>query len=62
MINLDDKKLKEQIGFHYLLTEILLFILIFIGIEYNAKSKINQLLTIYLEYKIMMVDFFVSLS
>ena len=62
MINLDDKKLKEQIGFHYLLTEILLFTLIFFGIEYNAKSKVNQLLTIYLEYKIMMVDFFVSLS
>ena len=33
--------------------------------KYNTKSKINQLLTIYLEYKIinlLCVDFIVSLS
>ena len=39
MINLDDKKLKEQIGFHYLLTEILLFTLIFLELNIMQNQR-----------------------
>ena len=49
------KKEKEYIAFHYLLTEILLFIFILLELniflkKYEEKSQINQLRTIYLEY------------
>ena len=55
MIDLDDKKVKEHIGLHYLLTETQ-ELEILLGIEYVPKEvlnqlKINQLLAIYLEYK-----------
>ena len=64
------KKVKELIGFHYLLTEIQLYTLILLELnifhkKYETKSKINQLLTIHLEYKIMIllcVNFIASLS
>ena len=64
------KKAKEHIGFHYLLTEIQLYTLILLGLnkffkKYQTKSEINQLLTIHLEYKIMIllcVDFIVLFS
>ena len=63
-------KVKKDIWFHYLLTEIQLytFILLELNIflkKYKAKSKINQLLTIYLEYKMMnllCLEFIVLLS
>ena len=63
------KEAKEHIGFQYLLTKILLFTLILSELniflkKYFAKSKINQLLTIHLQSKIMIllyVDFFVLL-
>ena len=50
VINLDDKKVKEHIGFHYFLTEIHQYTLILLEFniflkKYRAKSKINQLLT-----------------
>ena len=55
VIDLDDKKVKEHIGLHYLLTETQ-ELEILLGIEYVPKEvlnqlKINQLLAIYLEYK-----------
>ena len=64
------KIVKEYIGFHYLLTKIQLYTLILLELnifhkKYETKSEIKQLLTIYLEYKIMnllCVDFIVSLS
>ena len=63
------KEAKEHTEFHYLLTEILLLTLILSELniflkKYFAKSKINQLLTIHLQSKIMIllyVDFFVLL-
>ena len=69
-MNLYDKIVKEQIGFHYLLIEIQLYILIFLGLNmlinnYQTKSEINRLLTIYLEYKIinlLCADSILSLS
>ena len=70
VINLDDKKIKEDIGFHYLLTEMQLYTLILLELnillkKYWTKLEVNQLLSIYLRYKIMnllYVDFIVSLS
>ena len=70
VINLDDKKIKEDIGFHYLLTEMQLYTLILLELnillkKYWKKLEVNQLLSIYLRYKIMnllYVDFIVSLS
>ena len=64
------KKIKEDIEFHYVLTEILVYTLVLEELiifqnKYNTKSKINQLPTIYLEYTIinlLCVDFTVSLS
>ena len=64
------RKLKEHFGFHYLLTKIQLYTLILLELniflkKYEAKSNINQELTIYLEHKVMIllcVDFTVSLS
>ena len=64
------KIVKEHIGFHYLLTEIPRYTLILLELniflkKYLAKSKVNQLITIYLEYKIMnllYVGFIVLLS
>ena len=64
------KKIKEDIGFHYLLTEILMHTLILVELiifqnKYDTKSKINQLLTRYLEYNIinlLCVDLIASLS
>ena len=64
---------KEHIWFHYLLREIQQYAAVYFnssGSEYVPqkvlnKSNINQLLTIYLEYKIMIllyVDFIVLLS
>ena len=69
-MNLYDKIVKEQIGFHYLLIEIQLYTLIFLGLNkllnnYQTKSEINRLLTIYLEYKIinlLCADSILSLS
>ena len=69
-MNLYDKKVKEQIGFHYLLIEIQVYTLIFLGLNkllnnYQTKSEINRLLTIYLEYKIinlLCADSILSLS
>ena len=60
MINPNDKKVKEQIGFYYLLTEIQLYTLILLESDifhkkHQTKSKINQLLRIYLEYKTMIL-------
>ena len=60
VINLIDKKIKEDIGFHYLSTEIQLYTLIFLGLniflkKYYAKSKVNLLHTRYLQYKIMIL-------
>ena len=66
MINLDDKKKMNTLGF----TEIPLFawtrleLNIFLKM-YETKSKINLLLILYLEYKTMIllsVDFIVSLT
>ena len=63
VINLDDKQSK---GIHwvsfYLLTQMLLCTLILLELnillkKYQIKSKINQLLTIYLECKIMILVF-----
>ena len=70
VISLDDKKIKEDIGFHYLLTEMQLYTLILLELnillkKYWTKLEVNQLLSIYLRYKIMnllYVDFIVSLS
>ena len=64
------KIVKEHIGFQFLLLEVQLYTLIPFEMnifhkKYELKSKINQLLAIYLEYKIMnllSVDFIVSLS
>ena len=61
------KIVKEHIGFHYLLIEVQLYTLILLELNIFLKkySKINQLLTIYLEYKILnllCVDFVVLLS
>ena len=69
-MNLYDKIVKEQIGFHYLLIEIQLYTLIFLGLNkllnnYQTKSEINPLLTMYLEYKIinlLCADSILSLS
>ena len=69
-MNLDDKIVKEQIGFHYLLIEIQLYTLIFLGLNrllnnYQTKSEINPFFTIYLEYKIinlLCADSILSLS
>ena len=69
-MNLYDKKVKEQIGFHYLLIEIQVYTLIFLGLNkllnnYQTKSEINPLLTMYLEYKIinlLCADSILSLS
>ena len=60
VINLIDKKIKEDIGFHYLSTEIQLYTLIFLGLniflkKYYAKSKVNLLHARYLQYKIMIL-------
>ena len=69
-MNLYDKKVKEQIGFHYLLIEIQVYTLIFLGLNkllnnYQTKSEINPLLTMYLENKIinlLCADSILSLS
>ena len=69
-MNLYDKIVKKQIGFHYLLIEIQLYTLIFLGLNkllnnYQTKSEINPLLTMYLEYKIinlLCADSILSLS
>ena len=60
-------KIKDQIGFHYLLIIIWLheFILLQLSMFHKKKSKINPSLTVYLEYKMMIplcVDFTVSRS
>ena len=52
--------MKENIGFHYLLIKIQLYALSLFGIEDIPKEVLNkfrdnQILTIYLEYKIMNV-------
>ena len=70
VISLDNKKGKKHIGFYYWLTEIQLYSLILLELniflkKYETKSKINQLLTIYLKYKMMtllFVDFIILLS
>ena len=59
-INLNDKEVMKHTGFHYLLIELQLYTLILLELnifhkKYYTKSKINQLLTIYLEYKKMIV-------
>ena len=41
LINFDDKKVKEQIGFHYLLTEIQLYTLILL--EYIPQEVLNKI-------------------
>ena len=66
-MNLYDKIVKEQIGFHYLLIEIQLYTLILNKLlnNYQTKSEINPLLTMYLEYKIinlLCADSILSLS
>ena len=38
VINLDDKKVNEQIGFHYLLAEIQLYTLIFLELNIFLKK------------------------
>ena len=50
MINLYDKKVKERIGLHYLLTKIQLYTLILLNIPQEVLNKIidDQLLTAYL--------------
>ena len=50
MINLYDKKVKECIGLHYLLTKIQLYTLILLNIPQEVLNKIidDQLLTAYL--------------
>ena len=63
-------KVKEHIAFYYLLAEVQLhnFILLELNIffkQHQAQSKLNELLAIHLEYKIMVllcVDFIVWLS
>ena len=70
MINLDDKQVKKDIGFHYLLTQIQLCTLILLELSiflkmYQTKSKINLSLTTYEEYNLIIllcVDFIVLLS
>ena len=69
-INLDDEKVKEHIGFHYLLTEIQLYTLILLELNILLKKyltirykSIN--ISIYLEYKMMIllcVDFTLLVS
>ena len=71
MIKFDLKKVKEHIGFNYLFTEIQLYTDSF-GIKYIPqevlkKTEINKFLTMYLEYKMMIllsksIGFIVSLS
>ena len=60
------EKVKECIGFHYLLMDILVFDYFWIRyIIQKVKSTINMSLTIYLEYKMMIllhIDFIVLLS
>ena len=60
------EKVKERIGFHYLLIDILVFDYFWIRyIIQKVKSTINMSLTIYLEYKMMIllhIDFIVLLS
>ena len=50
MTNLYDKKVKERIGLHYLLTKIQLYTLILLNIPQEVLNKIidDQLLTAYL--------------
>ena len=63
-------KVKELIGFHYLLTEKHLCTLILLELnislkKYSTKSKVNPSHTTYLEYNLMILlcaDFVVSLS
>ena len=70
MINLDGKKSKESIELNYLLTEIQLYTLILLEMNMFlqkclTRSMINELLTMYLEYKIVIllcVDFIASVS
>ena len=70
VISLDNEKGKKHIGFYYWLTEIQLYSLILLELniflkKYETKSKTNQLLTIYLKYKMMtllFVDFIILLS
>ena len=66
--NIDDKKVKEHIGFHYLLSKIQLYTLILlefnIFLKYQTKSEIIQLHTLYSEFKkmnLLCADFLVSL-
>ena len=64
------KIVKGHIGFHYILIKIQRYTLILLGLniflyKYWKNSKINQILTIYLEYKTMnllCVDFIVPSS
>ena len=42
MIDLDDKKVKEHIGFHYLLTETQEFEIL-LGIEYVPKEVLKKI-------------------
>ena len=65
--NIDDKKVKEHIGFHYLLSKIQLYTLILlefnIFLKYQTKSEIIQLHTLYSEFKkmnLLCADFLVS--
>ena len=70
VINLDDKKAKEHVGFLYLLRKILMFTSILLElniflIKCSAKSKINLTFIIPKEYNVMIllrVDFIASLS
>ena len=65
--NIDDKKVKEHIGFHYLLSKIQLYTLILlefnIFLKYQTKSEIIQLHKLYSEFKkmnLLCADFLVS--
>ena len=56
-------KVKEHIGFHYLLGEIMLRTLILLKLKifckkYLAKSQINPSLTTYLEYNLMTLSLY----
>ena len=62
VINLDDKEVKEHIGFHYLLREIQLYTLTLLEIsifhkKYYTKSKINQLLATHNVFRIQDNEF-----
>ena len=53
MPNIDNKKVKEYIGFHYLLIKTLVYTLILVELnifykKYSRKSKINLSFTVYL--------------